>query len=225
MRRLISSILSLLMLSCTAALAQRAYWEPNAGSLAFEQTSPLRLVFENCTPENDPKPPAAEGLELQFTGTESSIAFENGSMTRKHLYNFSARPVRRGAVQIPGFDIGTDKGTQHIAPASFTIGNASIGHTRIPLDTAAKISIKPADGEFWAGEVFPVTYTLDIARRFRPRPPGPIEWKPAPLSIEDWGQPVQFESTEGGEPRIGLHYKTRGYIATPGSYTIPAATQ
>ena len=74
MFRLIPSSLFLLMLSCAVASAQRVYWEPNAGSLAYEQVSPLQLVFENCEPESDPKLPSLDGLELQFTGTSSSFA-------------------------------------------------------------------------------------------------------------------------------------------------------
>jgi len=221
----IRSCLFLLMLSCAVASPQRVYWEPNAGSLAYEQASPLQLVFENCEPEGDPKLPSLDGLELLFTGTGSSIVMENLSMTRKHVRNFDARPTKRSAVHIPAFDVETDKGVQHVTAATFAVGNATVGQTSIPFETAAKGSLTPADGEFWAGEVFPVTYTLDLARRFRPRPPGPVLWKSAPLSVEDWGLPAQFESTSAGEPRIGLNYKTRGYIATPGSYMIPAATQ
>ena len=225
MFRLIPSSLFLLMLSCAVASAQRVYWEPNAGSLAYEQVSPLQLVFENCEPESDPKLPSLDGLELQFTGTSSSFAMENTSVTRKHIRNFNARPTKRPEVQIPAFDVESDKGVQHVAAATFAVGNATVGHTAIPFETAAKGGLTPVEGEFWAGEVFPVSYTLDLARRFRPRPPGPVVWKPAPLSIEDWEQPAQFESTVAGEPRIGLNYKTRGYVATPGSYKIPAATQ
>jgi tetratricopeptide (TPR) repeat protein len=225
MFRLIPSSLVLLLLSCAVASAQRVYWEPNAGSLAFGQASPLQLVFENCEPDGDLKLPAPDGLELQFTGTSSNFVMENMNMTRKNIRNFDARPTRRSAVRIPEFDIETNKGVQHVAAAAFAVGNATVGRTDIPFETAAKGSLAPADGEFWAGEVFTVSYTLDLARRFRPRPPGPVVWKPSPLSIEDWGSPTQFESTAAGDPRIGLNYKTRGYVATPGTYKIPAATQ
>jgi len=225
MFRLILSILSLLTISCAVAFAQRVYWEPNAGSLAFEQSSPLQLVFENCEPEDDPKPPASDGLELQFTGSGSSIAYENGTVSRKHLYNYEARPTKRAEVRIPAFDIGTDKGVQHIGAANFSVGNATVGRTSIPLDAAAKGSLKPAQGEFWAGEVFPVTYSLDVAQRFNPRAQGSVVWKPTPLTVEDWSQPEHFSRTEGGEPRVGLAYKSRGYIATPGTFHIQAATQ
>ena len=146
-------------------------------------------------------------------------------VTRRASLAYAVRPTRRPEVSIPAFDVETDKGTQHVAAATFAIGNATVGQSAIPLETAVITKLTPAGGAFWAGEVFPVTYKLDIAQRFRPRPPGPVVWKPAPLTVEDWGQPEQFEATAGGEPRVGLIYKTRGYIATPGNYRIPAASQ
>jgi len=215
----------LLALTLGLARAQRVYWEPGAGSLAFNQVSQLQLVFENCTPDSDPKPPAVDGLEMQFTGTASSFSMENMNVTRKQIYSFAVRPTKRPEVRIPAFDVATDKGTQRVAAAVYAIGNATVGQSAVPLEQVVKTRITPASGEFWAGEVFPVTYTLDIARRFRPRPPGPVNWTPAPLTVEDWAQPEQFESTVNGEPHIGLNYKTRGYIATAGTYRIPAATQ
>lgn len=61
MRCLIPSCLILLMLPCAIAADQRVYWEPNAGSLAYGQASPLQLVFENCEPDGDPKLPPSTG--------------------------------------------------------------------------------------------------------------------------------------------------------------------
>ena len=225
MFRTISSSLFLLALCCSIAPAQRVYWEPNAGSLAYGQASPLQLVFENCEPEGEPKLPAVDGLELLFTGSVSSFSMENMSVTRKRLFNFDARPTNHIEVRIPAFDVETDKGVQHVAAAKFAIDNATVGRTAIPLETAAKGSLTPMDGEFWAGEVFPVTYTLNVAQRFNPRAQGSVVWKPAPLTVEDWGQPEHFSKVEGGEPRVGLIYKSRGLIATPGNYRISAATQ
>jgi tetratricopeptide (TPR) repeat protein len=215
----------LLALVPGAALAQRVYWEPGAGSLAYNQVSQLQLVFENCQPEGDPKLPSVGGLEMQYTGTSSTFSMVNMNVTRRASLAYAVRPTTRPEVSIPAFDVETDKGTKRVAAATFAIGNATVGQSAIPLETAVITKLTPAGGAFWAGEVFPVTYKLDIAQRFRPRPPGPVVWKPAPLTVEDWGQPEQFEATAGGEPRVGLIYKTRGYIATPGNYRIPAASQ
>jgi len=186
MFRLIPACLFLLMLPCALASAQRVYWEPNAGSLAYGQASPLQLVFENCEPDGDPKLPSPNGLELQFTGSASSFAMENMSVTRKHVLNFDARPTKRPEVRISAFDVETNKGVQHVAAATFAVGNVTVGQTSIPLETAAKASLTPAGGEFWAGEVFPVTYTLAVAKRFHLRGVGALQWDHAPLVVEDW---------------------------------------
>ncbi len=207
------------------ALAQRVYWEPNAGSLAYNQESQLQLVFENCKPDGDPKLPAVDGLEMQYTGKGESFSMVNMSVTRSVAYGYAVRPTKRPEVRIPSFAIATDKGPQTVAAATYAVGNATVGRSAIPLETAAKARLAPAGGAFWAGEVFPVTYTLDLAQRFRPQPPGPIAWTPAPLTVEDWAQPERVDSTANGEARVGLVYRTRGYLATPGRYTIPAISQ
>jgi tetratricopeptide (TPR) repeat protein len=225
MFRLIPACLFLLMLPCALASAQRVYWEPNAGSLAYGQASPLQLVFENCEPDGDPKLPSPDGLELQFTGSASSFAMENMSVTRKHVLNFDARPTKRPEVRISAFDVETNKGVQHVAAATFAVGNVTVGQTSIPLETAAKASLTPAGGEFWAGEVFPVTYTLAVAKRFHLRGVGALQWDHAPLVVEDWARPEQTETDRGGEPRDEILYKTRGCFSAPGAYSLKPASQ
>jgi hypothetical protein len=215
----------LLALVPGAALAQRVYWEPGAGSLAYNQASPLQLVFENCQPEGDPKIPSVDGLEMQYTGSGSTISMENLSVTRHAMLNYAVRPTKRPEVTIPAFDVETNKGTKHVAAATFAIGNATVGQSAIPLETAVVAHLAPADGEFWAGEVFPVTYTLEIARRFSPRSVGALQWNPAPLVIEDWSKPEQIESNRGGEPRIGIVYRTRGCFTAHGNYALKPANQ
>jgi len=222
-RRLLTAILPLLL--ALPALAQRVYWEPNAGSLAYGQVSQIQLVFENCEPDGDPKIPAVDGLEMGASGTGSSFSMENMKVTRKFSINYAVQPTKRPEVRIPAFDVPTDKGSQRVASATFAIGNATVGQTAVPLESAASAALAPAEGAFWAGEVFPVSYTLDVAQRFRPRAQGSVVWKPAPLAIEDWKQPETFEATRAGEPRYVVVYKTRGSISTPGSYHIPTASQ
>ena len=215
----------LTVLFAGTALAERVYWEPGAGSLAYGQPSQLQLIFENCEPEGDPQLPAVDGLEMQFTGSGSTFSMENMNVTRRRLLSFAARPTKRPEVHIPSFTVETNKGTQRVAAATFAIGNATVGKTAIPLETAVTASLTPATGAFWAGEVFPVTYTLDIAQRFSPRGVGAVQWQPAPLVVEDWSQPERFDTTAGGEPRVGLIYRSRGYVTAPGSYTLKPASQ
>ncbi len=212
-------------LSCAVASAQRVSWEPNAGSLAFEQDSPLQLVFENCEPEGAPKLPAVNGLELHPAGTSSTFSMVNMSVSRKHFFNFEARPTKRPEVQIPAFDIETDKGTQHVAAATFAVGNATVGRTTIPLETAATSRLEPASGAFWAGEVFPVTYTLDVAQRFHLRGVGATQWSHEPLVVEDWAQPEQTVVDRGGEPYDEIRYKARGYFSAAGTYVLKPASK
>ncbi len=219
-------MLALLLTALAGELAgQSVAWQPGAGSLAFGQVSQLQLVFENCKPDGNPTLPRVDGLEIQYSGSGSSFTMENMSITRKEVLSYSVRPTKRPEVRIPAFEVATNKGTLRVPAATYSVGNATIGQSAVPLSQVARATLTPADGAFWAGEVFPITYKLDIAQRYRPRQPGPINWNPAPLTTEDWGQPQQFESQSGGEARIGLIYKTRGYIGKPGTYTISSTSQ
>src|SRR5664280_827675 len=119
----------------------------------------------------------------------------------------------------------SNKGVQHVAAATFAVGNVTVGQTSIPLETAAKASLTPAGGEFWAGEVFPVTYTLAVAKRFHLRGVGALQWDHAPLVVEDWARPEQTETNRGGEPRDEILYKTRGCFSAPGAYSLKPASQ
>ncbi len=216
--------LSLLLAASLGMFGQSVSWQPGAGSLAFEQVSQLQLVFENCQPKGQPDLPAVDGLVMQYTGSGSSFSMENANITRKYILSYAVRPTKRPEVRIPGFTVETDKGPQRVPSATFAVGNATLGRNAVPIESAVSVKLTPESGEYWAGEVFPLEYTLEIAQRFRPRQPGPIKWDPAPLTVEDWGQP-EITTRAGTEPRVVLTYRSRGCLSTPGTYRIPAASQ
>ena len=138
----------LLALASGDALAQRVYWEPGAGSLAYNQVSQLQLVFENCQPDGDPKIPSVNGLEMQYTGSGSTFSMENMNVTRRAMLNYAVRPTKRPEASIPAFDVETDKGTKHVAAATFAIGNATVGQSAIPLEMTVIAKLTPADDAF-----------------------------------------------------------------------------
>ncbi|OHE79749.1 MAG: hypothetical protein A3G75_06290 [Verrucomicrobia bacterium RIFCSPLOWO2_12_FULL_64_8] len=216
------------MLAAPTAHAQRVYWQPDGGTLAYGRDSQLQLTFENCAPRVDARDlrlPPLDGLELQFIGSSQSTSIINLSVTRSIAVNFAARPTKRDVVRIPEFSVETDKGRQRVGAAQFDVGRATVGSTSVPLESAVSARLSPLGGAFWAGEVFPVTYTLGVAQRFGPRSLGGLQWKPDPLAVEDWGQPEQTVTMVNGEPRVGFTYRTRGSIAVPGSYTVQPVSQ
>ncbi len=78
----------------------------------------------------------------------------------------------------------------------------------------------------WAGEVFDLKYTIDVASEYYPSwGRGIFDWDPAPLVTEDWSQPEPFETSGGGGPRMGLTYHTRAVAPSPGLVRLNPTSQ
>jgi hypothetical protein len=159
--RLVSLLLCFLALAATLA-AQTARWEPNGGTLGVGQPSELSLVFEQCEPKGDPTLPSIPGLSLRITGRSQSISMVNFSMSKTVTLSLVARLTERKAIDIPAFDIETDQGKIRVAAAHFEPGEATVGRNDITVDSHFTV---PAD-TVWAGQVFPLTYTLSVTRRY-----------------------------------------------------------
>ncbi|MGA3008494.1 MAG: BatD family protein [Opitutaceae bacterium] len=215
------------------ARAQNAHWEPSGGSLEFDQDCEIKLIFDNCTPKDDSvKPPSVAGLQLDITSRFTGISIVNSQSSSSYTIVYLAHPTRRGTLRVPAFTVATDKGDTRVPAVSFDVENSGApspggGNSGGQPGLAGAVSAKlaPASGEYWVGEVFPISYTLDLARRFRPQGVGDIQWSPPPVSVEDWSKPEQFEIAVNGEPHLGIVYKTRGYARTAGDVTIPPVRQ
>ncbi|MDE3084243.1 MAG: BatD family protein [Verrucomicrobiota bacterium] len=226
--------LSILALFFAAGLhAQSAHWEPSGGTLAFDQDCELKLIFENCTPKNDSvRLPHVDGTQLDLTSRGSGFTFVNGESSSSYTFSYLAHPTKRGALRIPAFTVATDKGDVHVPETTYDVDSSaasspgnSNNNSSSSIANAAHGKLAPTSGEFWAGEVFPISYTLDLARSGRPQGIGQPEWSAKPLNVEDWSKPEQFELSVNGEPHIGVAYKTRGYAKTPGEITLAPVRQ
>jgi len=63
-RASISSLLLAAILAAPALPAQSVHWDPPGGTLPVGEVSQLQLVFDDCTPNDTPAPPKADGLRL-----------------------------------------------------------------------------------------------------------------------------------------------------------------
>jgi tetratricopeptide (TPR) repeat protein len=211
----------------TFAHAQSARWEPSEGSLAFGQTSQLQLIFEGCVPKGRPTLPAIAGLSLQAAGESSQTSIINGSITRSETLSFAARPTKRTDITIPEFSVETDKGRINVASASFTIGQATVGNG-VSLESIATSNFA-VPATVWTGEAFPIEYTLNVRQRNAPSLENLLgsllDWKPAPLSTEEWTKPAKRDSLVNGESYITIFQKTRAIIAKPGPATLTEGNQ
>jgi hypothetical protein len=216
--------LSLFLALALFARAQTVRWQPSTGSLAHGQTSELTLVFEGCEPAGDPEVPSVSGLSLQRTGEMRNTSIVNGRVSQNVTLMFAARPTEKQRTTIPAFTVETDKGRLTVPPASFEVGQATIGGSGLSLESVVTARFQ-VPREVWAGEVFPLTYNLSILRRYAHSLGGELEWSPTPLRIEEWSKPEQREAVVNGENHIIVSQATRAQISTPGTASLNAGTQ
>jgi hypothetical protein len=209
----------------TLTRAQSVRWEPPGGQLGFNQVSDLALVFENCEPDGDPALPKIDGLQFGRPSQSSEMNMINMSVTRRLSLIFPVRPAKRTTITIPAFEVKTDKGTLTVKAATFTVGDATVGSSGLAVNDVANAKITPLKDTFWAGEVFPITYNLNIVRRYYHSIATNVDWPSSPLVTEDWSKPELNEALIRGERYVVLQQSTRAYAKQPGNLTLKPATQ
>ena len=222
-------ILCLPLLLVVTLRAQTVRWEPGSGTLALNQVSELTLIFDQCEPKGAVSLPTVPNLDFgtPSRSEQSSFSIINGNASRSTTVSlaYQVTPSSRQPITIPAFDVATDKGTKHVAAASFDIGDATVGQANLSLDAVAQSTFTPPQDDVWAGEVFPLRYTLNAARRYFYQMASTPDWDPSPLTVEPWEKPEQLSATLNGEERIAIIYKTRAVAKTPGSLTLKNASQ
>ena len=217
------------LLTVSALCAQRVRWEPAGGHLPRGQPSQLVLVFENCEPTGTVDLPTIDNLTIgqPTSGQQSSTQIVNGRVTSTRLVylGYPVTPLGDDPIVVPDFTVQTDEGALPVAGVSFEVREATIGDTEIPVTYAANSTISLATNEIWAGEVIPITYLLTVAQRFNYGIASTPEWEPAPLIVEEWVDPQQGTINRGGEQRKAAAYRTRGYIRSAGTHTLPSIRQ
>ena len=197
------------------ALAQAVRWEPSDADPAE-----LILIFENCSPNGEPRLPAIEGVQADRTGQGTRTEFNNFRRTDYVQLTYRLRTRSNTPVTIPAFDVKTDKGDLRV-PAFKTAGAA-----RNPsLDSAASSQLVPGNTTLWAGEVFPLLYALDVNRRNFSQLETNPDWSASPLVAEDWSKPEPGERVINGEAKLNIVYRTRAYAKSPGPLALNPVTQ
>ena len=218
-----------------------AHWRLSCSGLAFDQACELDLIFDNCRPENDsisPKLPTTAGLSFYFITHFSDSGYTssniNGSQKNEahstYTLFYCVRPTQHGTLSIPAFTVVTDRGDVQVPAASFGVddsaaapsndGNSSITSS---LVDAAHATLTPANGEFWAGEVFPIGYRIDFARNQHAVITGHLQCSLSPMTVEDWSKPESIAASD--ERQECWVYKTRGYVRNPGKIPLLPAQQ
>ncbi len=229
---MIRRLIHLLLLGLSALIgaatvsAQTVRWDPIQGTLAVGQTSELQLIFEDCSPTGQPRLPRIDGLTLEFAGQSTSTSIINFSRSDSVTFTYAARLTKNQRVIIPSFEVETNKGKFRTPVATFDPGSATVGGTGVALDNVAASRLVATPASVWAGEVFTLTYSVDVSRNYFPDfGRGQIEWNAEPIVAEDWSRPEPLDFRLGNEPRTGLTYRTRAVARTPGSVRLNAVNQ
>ena len=217
--------MALALAAAHAALGQSIHWDPPGGTLPSGEVSSLRLVFDDCSPDDTPALPKVEGLRIDYQGQSNSYSIINGSFSRNVSITYSALITRQQGVEIPEFTVKTNKGPIRVPAAHFTTAGATVGSSGIALNEAANATLTPSTDSVWAGEVFDLKYAIDVAAGYYPSwGRGTFEWDPSPLVTEDWSQPEPFE-THDAAPRTGLAYHTRAIAPAAGRVRLNPTSQ
>jgi hypothetical protein len=222
-------VLAIATVFTAVSRAQSVRWEPGSGTLAINQLSELSLVFDQCEPEGSVTLPSVSGLNFgtasRSTNTSFTVVNFKATSVKTVTLTYRVRPSERRTLAIPSFSVETDKGRLTVPAATFEVGEATVGNTGLSIDTIARSSFGLPDGPVWAGEVFPLTYSLNVSRRYFYQLGSDLEWNPAPLGIETWDKPELIEAVVNGEQRVSILYKTRAVAKTAGTVALKPASQ
>jgi tetratricopeptide (TPR) repeat protein len=208
-----------------AAFAQSVRWDPPGGQLGFNQVSQLSLVFEECEPDGEVDLPDVDGLQFGRPSQSSQTSIVNFKMSRSFTFTYPVRPTKRAPVIIPAFDVKTDKGAVRVAPARYTVGDAPVGNSGLTVEDVAAARLEIPRQSVWAGEVFPVTYNLDVIRRYFHSLASNVAWESSPAVADDWSKPDPAETLVRGERHVVATQTTLATIKQPGIYTLKPAAQ
>jgi tetratricopeptide (TPR) repeat protein len=114
-----------------------------------------------------------------------------------------------------------------VPAATFTVGDATVGNagTGPALDSVATARLMVPKTTFYAGEVFTVTYNMNVVRRYFHSLATNVDWPATPLVAEDWSKPDPSETLVQGERQVVSLQTTRAYAKQSGSVTLKPATQ
>jgi hypothetical protein len=224
MRLRLSFVLFLALTLAQGLQAQSVHWDPPGGMLAVGQARSLALVFEDCAPKGQPTPPKVAGLNLQFYGQSSNTSIVNFSMSQSTTLTYAAMLSKNERVEIPSFEVETDKGRLRVPAARFDPTGATVGNSGTPLESATTAKLTATPNSVYAGEVFDLVTTAEAARSYVPQFQRTFEWNAEPLFAEGWSNPEQVDFNSGGEPHIGISFRARAIARSPGSLKLNPAT-
>ncbi|WP_438479832.1 BatD family protein [Oleiharenicola lentus] len=89
------------------------------------------------------------------------------------------------------------------------------------VDTIARSIVTTPARSYWQGEIFPLTHTITVDKRYFQALTGAYAWPTGPVNAEDWPRATSTEA----QGKFTIVQTTRAYSTQAGSVKIPTGTQ
>lgn len=233
------------VLSCGEGLhAQSVNWS-DPGPVVPNSVATLELVFTDCQPQGGVDLPRVNGLQfLGQPGRATSFSMINFQTSSSTTLSYSAQVGQGGRIQIPPFEVKTDKGKktvpalvldatastpprQQAAPSPFPFPPGFFQNQPPPAaapaipPSAVQAEAFPEPRTPFVGEVFDVNYRVTMGPGRSGRVKTTPLWDVQNFTAEAWDRGQQIGP--GGSQ--GLQFHTRAMVPKPGKFELPVIRQ
>ena len=238
-------VLGLAVCGWTArAHAQSVAWN-DPGPVAPNSVTQLELVFTDCQPQGNVNLPRVNGLQvLGQPGRATSFSMINFQTSSSTTLNYSVQVNQGGRIQIPAFEVQTDKGKktvpslaldasgtaappQQAAPSPFPFppgffqNQPPAGAAPVVPPSTVRSEANAEPRNPYAGEVFDVNYRVTMAPGRSGRVKTTPLWDVQNFTAEAWDRGQQIGP--GGSQ--GLQFHTRAMVPKAGKFELPVIRQ
>ena len=226
------------------AQAQSVAWN-DPGPVPPNSVIQLELVFTDCQPQGNVAIPQSNGLQvLGQPGRATSFSMINFQTSSSTTLSYSVQLNQAGRIQIPAFDVQTDKGKktvpamaldasaaapppQQAAPSPFPFPpgffqnqNPSTAAPVVPPSAVrAEANAEPRNP--YVGEIFDVNYRVMMGPGRSGRVKTTPLWDVQNFTAEAWDRGQQIGP--GGSQ--GLQFHTRAMVPKAGKFELPSVRQ
>ncbi|NBQ65370.1 MAG: hypothetical protein EBT95_07560, partial [Verrucomicrobia bacterium] len=223
----------------SAACAQTVQWN-SPGPVAPNSVAQLELVFTDCQPQGNVRLPQVSGLQvLGQPGRATSFSMINFQASSSTILSYAIQVNQGGRIQIPAFDVQTDKGKktvsalvldamaaapprQQATPAPFPFPQGFF-QNQPPAGAAPAVPASAVQAEAQAeprtpfvGEVFEVNYRVMMGSGRSGRVKTTPLWDVQNFTAEAWDRGQQIGP--GGSQ--GLQFHTRAMLPKAGKFDL-----
>ena len=237
-------LLLLVMGFAAAARAQSVNWN-NPGPVVPNSVAQLELVFTDCQPQGNVGLPQVNGLQfLGQPGRATSFSMINFQTSSSTTLSYSVQVSQSGRIQIPAFEVQTDKGKktvpalsvdatasapprQQAAPSPFPFppgffqNQPPAGAAPVVPPSAVQAEAQAEPRNPFAGEVFDVNYRVMMGPGRSGRVKTTPLWDVQNFTAEAWDRGQQIGP--GGSQ--GLQFHTRAMVPKVGKFELPSIRQ